>query len=175
MFEPKHTQSYESALAVIESGDAYLATLESYNPLKLKNERALKNHLELERELYVRFAAIAEKWTKEFVCGPFGEWDGTSRGMFYDGIVFGIHRQAFIDCLQHHHQKDAARYLWDFLTEYGTLMVLGPSVEVREISVVHYIDGSEREFETDEEAVVACSPGSNWASRGSCLRVKSRV
>ncbi len=165
-------QSYDSALAVTEAGGAQLVRLHWQEQPSVQIPVA--NELELDHLLYTRFAEVAPKEMQSFICGPFGNWDGTSQGVWYDGMVFGTLRQPFIDALQHFRADDGARYIWDFLTEWEALAVLGPSVEVRRFESVWTRDGedgklSQHLFATIEEADAFCKNG--WASRSGAMKV----
>ncbi len=172
LFGPrKLIQSYEDAVALIEAGDAYLATKEQYDgPV---TQTPLKNVLELDHAIYTAFAKVAESGNlKEFVCGPFTEWDGTSHGMFMDGMVFSTLRRPFMDALQHHRDDDGASYLWAFVTRWQSFMVLNPTVEVTQIWTITEGD-VEDEFDS-KEAMDAALEKRSFAARsyGQATRVK---
>lgn len=145
MFGPKtQTQTYDEALEVIANGDATLH-LGYEEPTKVANKA------ELAHRLYTTFAALAPRHMQEFICGPFGNWDGTSRGVMYDGMVFATARQPFIDALQHHRDNDGARYVWGFLLAFRGAHVLSPLYEKVEYSYIRWADGTETEYATREE------------------------
>lgn len=149
MFGPsKLIQTYDEAVALIEAGDARLVTKTRYDAPEASVP--LQNRLELDHAIYTAFAVDAERHVKSFVCGPFGNWDGTSEGMFYDGMCFGVLRQPFMDALQHHRDADGARWLWAFVTRWQSFMVLNPTVKVVSVWVVSDEDGVEHEFDSYE-------------------------
>ena len=145
MFDRPQIQTYAEALEVIASGDATLHATYS-DPIPIKNR------LDFDHQLYVLFAQIAPTNMQAFICGPFGNWDGTSQGMFYDGLVFALARQPFIGALQHHCDEDGARYIWDFLSAYNGTHVLGPLYEKVNFQYIYWIGGTMTEYATEEEA-----------------------
>lgn len=169
----RNTQTYDQALEIIAAGNARLVTTPPrYASDSTVPDQPLKNATELEWELRKRFAEVAPKHVQAFVCGPFGNWDGTSRGCFMDGMVFGALRQPFMDALQHFHTQDAARYLWGFVTEWQTFVVVGPGYELRDVYRVVYRNGSERLFSTYDAALAEFRrEGSDGYTCGGARRV----
>ncbi len=174
LFGPrKLIQSYEDAVALIEAGDARLVTKGAWQDTST-SDTPLKNSLELDHAIYAAFARVVEPNLKQFICGPFGEWDGTSRGIFYDGMVFSTLRQPFMDALQHHRDEDGAAWLWAFVTRWQSFMVLSPAVKVTQPWVLGLDDESEQEFETYEALAAACEAAatSKWSWAGQVTRIK---
>lgn len=175
LFGPrKLIQSYDEAVALIEAGDARLVIKSAWQD-KTSSDTPLKNSLELDHAIYTAFAKTANSGDlKSFICGPFGEWDGTSHGVFYDGMVFGTLRQPFMDALQHHRNPDGAAWLWAFVTRWQSFMVLSPAVKVVEIWVLGLDDETEQEFESAEACNAAreSNPTSKWSWYGPATRIK---
>ncbi len=130
MFGTKTVQSYDAALTLIEQGHAELLIHERYSgdprPATWSDEDwahytekriPVEDRWQLRREVYDLFAPVAEKDLKPFVCGPFGDWDG-STGYCCDGAVFVHLRDPFMAALQHFRDDDGARYLFAFLTQW---------------------------------------------------------
>ncbi len=124
----KPVQSYDEALAALANGGRLLVHQNSYGgqprPADWTVEEwsrwspqlvSISDPHAFGRQIYALFAPVAEKHVKEFVCGPYHEWDGTG-GHYYDGACFAFQRPAFMEALQHHRDEDGARYLWAFLT-----------------------------------------------------------
>lgn len=170
MFNHHPPQSYDEVLDLIQAGNAELVIHNRYDSSTPETRIPLSNSLQLDHELYTRFASMAPGHVKDFVCGMCREWDGTSKGVFYDGLVFSMLREFFINALKYHNHEDGASYLWEFLTGWESLTVLGPSVEVRHPVLVTFRDGSESLFNTEEEAEKACA-SKEWGSRGKIFKV----
>lgn len=176
LFGPsKLIQTYDEAVALIETGEARLVTSERYDDAK--TSVPLANRLELDHAIYTAFARHAPGNVKSFVCGPFGDWDGTHPdGMYCDGMVFGVMRQPFMDALQHHRDEDGARWLWAFVTRWQSFMVLNPTVKVVQVFAVSD-DGGEEEFDTYEDMAAARDqmpmPSTGVRTSGQVTRIKA--
>lgn len=140
------TQTYDQALEVVAAGGASLADTYTVHATDLKNKA------DLDHRLYTIFAEEAPKHMQAFICGPFGNWDGTSQGVFYDGMVFGTERQSFIDALQHHRSEDGACYIWDFLLGFRSIHVFSPLYEKVSFDYIQWEDGTEIRYPTRAEA-----------------------
>lgn len=125
MFTPKPTQPYSAALDLVTRGGACLLVQESYtdgtDPAHAPKLIPLKDVVDLRHEVYTRFAPIAERNVRSFVCGPFSDWDGRRPNVLYcDGSCFFTHRSSFMAALCAFGDREDAgpAALFSFLTEW---------------------------------------------------------
>ncbi len=128
MYTNKPIQSYQDAVTILEAG-GQLSVKVAYDGKSEMLGQVISEVVtqgQLDQELYNRFADLVQTGDhlKHFVCGVCAEWDGTTHEV-YDGSCFYHLRPAFMDALMHHPKEDGASYIWTFLANwYSSLVVV---------------------------------------------------